>query len=364
MRIVFSGGGTGGHIFPATAVADEMKRRFPNAQILFIGALGKMEMEKVPKAGYSIRGLWISGFQRQLTFRNLLFPAKLLHSLVSAYFILRDFKPDVVAGFGGYASGAALFVATRIGIPTLIQEQNSFPGITNKLLANRVDKICVADSEMSNYFPIKKMKHTGNPVRYHLTEKINRELAKLKLGLDIKKRTVLIAGGSLGARTLNIAMKENCEKIATMTDVQFIWQCGSLYSDEYKQTLTARLPNVMIMPFIDHMEYAYGAADLVICRAGALTVSELCLQGKATIFVPSPNVAEDHQTKNAMSLVVKKAALILKDKECVERLGDMIHETLEDSYLLLGLEQNISQLAKPYAVKEIADELEKLVNGR
>lgn len=362
MRIVFSGGGTGGHIFPATAVADEVKKRFPQAEILFIGAKGKMEMEKIPKAGYPIKGLWISGFQRQLTLRNVLFPVKVLYSLISSYFILRRFKPDAVAGFGGYASGAALYMATMMRIPTLIQEQNSYPGITNKVLANRVAKICVADANMSRFFPNDKMIHTGNPVRKPLLTKANKHESVLHFGLDPNLKTVFIAGGSLGARTLNQAMRDNHAAIAENKGIQYLWQCGSLYIDEYQLTTTAKLSNVKIVAFIDGMEKAYSAADLVVCRAGALTVSELCVQAKASIFVPSPNVAEDHQTKNAMALVDREAALLLSDVECLDQLTNTIESTLRNEELLKKLESNIAKMAMPNAVENICDELLNLIH--
>lgn len=362
MRIVFSGGGTGGHIFPAVAVADEIKKRYPEAQILFIGAMGKMEMEKVPKAGYQIKGLWISGFQRQLTFKNLLFPAKLIHSLFAAYGILKKFKPDVVAGFGGFASGASLYVASFMKIPTLIQEQNSYAGVTNKLLATKVDRICTAYPDMNKFFPKEKMKFTGNPVRQVLLDVLDKSMALKDLGISKGRSVVLISGGSLGARTLNMAMKDNAENIIGMSDVHFIWQCGSLYLEEYAKCLTAKLPNVSIMPFIQNMEMVYSAADIVIARAGALTVSELCVQGKVSILVPSPNVAEDHQTKNAMALVERKAAVMVKDEELSDMMCERITFLLENEGLRKELEVNIKSLAKPNAVQEIADELIRLVN--
>ena len=363
MRIVFSGGGTGGHIFPAIAVAQEIQKRFPNVEILFVGADGKMEMTKVPKAGYPIKGLWISGFQRKLSIRNLLFPIKLLSSSISSYFILRRFKPDVVAGFGGYASGATLYVASLMGIPILIQEQNSFPGITNKLLASRAEKIAVAYDKAKKYFPIDKVVVTGNPIRSSLLEIAGRNKGVKHFGLDPSKKTVLIIGGSLGARTLNIGMRNNLKAIESLSDIQFIWQCGSLYIDEYYRSETAQLEHVQIMAFIDDMNLAYATADIVVSRAGALSVSELCAQGKATILVPSPNVAEDHQTKNALALVEKNAALTIKDAEFSNEFISLVTQLVHDTGTMSRLENNISQLAMPRAVEHIADELLKLVKS-
>ncbi len=361
MRIVFSGGGTGGHIFPAVAVAQEVQRRHPDAEILFVGAKGKMEMQKVPKAGFDIEGLWISGFQRQLTTRNLLFPVKLVHSLWSAHGILRRFKPDAVAGFGGYASGAALYAASQKGIPTLIQEQNSYAGVTNKLLANRVDRVCVAYEEAKRFFPAEKTTLTGNPIRQDLTTIRDKAAAMAHFGLDPQKKTVLIAGGSLGARTLNQAMRDNLDKIKAHPNTQYIWQCGALYIDSYQSCDTAQLDHVHIMAFIDDMGAAYAAADIVLCRAGALTVSEICVQEKVSILVPSPNVAEDHQTKNAMALVRQDAALMVKDKDAQSSMIDELERVLAEESLQLRLKENIAKLAKPKAHMDITDQLLLLI---
>lgn len=364
MRIVFSGGGTGGHIYPAIAVADAIKKKYPEAQILFIGAKDKMEMEKVPEAGYPIKGLWISGFQRQLTWWNLLFPAKVLYSLFESYRILRRFKPDAVAGFGGFASGAALYIASLMRIPTLIQEQNSYAGMTNKLLAKRVKRICVAYPEMDRFFPAEKLLFTGNPVREILITPMDKETAKRRLGINPYLKVILVAGGSLGARTINQAMRDNSEGIIDLSDTYFIWQCGSLYIDEYSKCLTAKLPNVAISAFLNNMDVAYSAADVVLSRAGAITVSELSVQGKASILVPSPNVAEDHQTKNAMALVKLNAARLVKDVELSDGLIEEIRFLLEDVEARSALEMNIQKLAKANAVDVISEEIINLANGR
>jgi len=362
MRIIYSGGGSGGHIFPAVAVAQEMNKRYPDAEVLFIGAKGKMEMTKVPKAGFPIKGLWISGFHRSLTFRNLLFPIKLIVSVVSAYFLLKKFRPDVVAGFGGYASGAALWVADKIGLPTLIMEQNSYAGVTNRLLnsyagvTNRLlngkaDTACVAYEESKRFFDKCKVVVTGNPIRKGLVASLDQGACITKLNLDSTKRTILIIGGSLGARSINKAIEDNVEMIKEERDIQLIWQCGAE---------VASLDHVHLSAFIEDMAVAYGAADLVICRAGALTIAELMHLGKASLLVPSPNVAEDHQTVNAMSLVDKDAAVMLDDKN-VNELIKVAKDLLGDEGRMKKLGANIKTLAQPNAVGDIADEIELLI---
>lgn len=360
MRIIYSGGGTGGHIFPAVAVAQEIKKRYPNAESLFIGAKGKMEMTKVPKAGFPIKGLWISGFQRSLTFKNLLFPIKLLVSIVSAYFLLRKFRPDVVAGFGGYASGAALWVATKMGLPSLIMEQNSYAGMTNRLLNGKADTACVAYEESKRFFDKCKVVVTGNPIRKGLVSGLDRGDCIHQLGLDSSKKTILIVGGSLGARSINKAIDKNYEHIKAANGIQLLWQCGAGYFDVYKDKAVADLEHVHISAFIEDMAVAYGSADLVVCRAGALTLAELMHLGKASLLVPSPNVAEDHQTANAMSLVDKGAAVLLADKN-VDDLMKVAVELLDDQPRLEELKKNIKLLAQPKAVSEIADEIELLI---
>lgn len=362
LKVIISGGGTGGHIFPAIAIANAIKAKQPDADILFVGAKGRMEMEKVPKAGYKIEGLWISGFQRKLTLQNLLFPIKLVSSMLKARQIIRRFKPDVAIGVGGYASGPLLEMATRMGVPALIQEQNSYAGATNKLLARKVQKICVAYDQMDRYFPKEKIVITGNPVRSDLVDiDASREEALQNFVLDANKKTLVIFGGSLGARTLNQAMAASTEWLLQRPEIQVLWQCGSLYIEQFKNCETAKLPNVRIQAFIDRMDLAYKMADAAIARAGALTVSELCLVGLPTILVPSPNVAEDHQTKNAMALVDKEAAILLKDTNAIEQMIPKALELLDDEDLRQKLSGNIKQLAKPNAAAEIANEVLKLV---
>ncbi len=364
MRIIISGGGTGGHVFPAIAIADAVKKIRPDADILFVGAKGKLEMEKVPAAGYPIEGLWISGFQRRLTWQNLLFPFKLIASSWKARQIVRRFRPDVAVGVGGYASGPTLNAAGAAGIPTVLQEQNSYPGVTNRILAKKAAKICVAYDGMERFFPKEKIVLTGNPVRAevfeNLDKKRNEGLDYFKL--DKAKKTIFVFGGSLGARTINEAMAANTALLAQNLDVQVLWQIGKFYADSFGQCATAKLPNVPVRPFIDRMDLAYAAADLVIGRAGALTISEMCLVGKPAILVPSPNVAEDHQTKNALALVEKQAALMVKDVEAKERLLWTAMEVLANVDLGKRLGENIKQLAKPNAAEEIAKEIIQIVN--
>lgn len=362
LKIIISGGGSGGHIFPAIAIANELKRRNEKTEILFVGAKGKMEMEKVPKAGYPIEGLWISGFHRQLTLRNLMFPIKLLVSLWNANRIIGRFRPDVVVGVGGYASYPTLAVASKRGIPTLIQEQNSYAGVSNKMLKKTVKKVCVAYDRMERFFPADKIVLTGNPVRQDIFDLSDKKAAAYAhFGLDPNKDTLLLFGGSLGARTLNDSMGANTALLAKHPEIQVIWQAGKLYIDEFENSSTASLPNVKISAFIDRMDLAYAIADVVICRAGALTISELCLVKKAAVFVPSPNVSEDHQTSNAMNLVEKEAAIIVKDSEAKEKMLIEAIRILEDKALKERLKQNIAHLAKPSATTKIADEVMKLI---
>ncbi len=358
MRVIISGGGSGGHIFPALAIAEALKKRIPDVEIQFVGAKGKIEMEKVPKAGYPIEGLWISGIDRKLTKRNLIFPFKLVSSLWKARKIIKAFKPEVVIGVGGYASGPVLHVASGMGIPTLIQEQNSYAGITNKLLAKRVDKICVAYPKMERFFPAEKLTFTGNPVRKSVYDhNLSVEDARKKCGVDADQQTVLLFGGSLGARTLNVAMRENTAAIEKMSNVNFIWQCGKIYYDDYKNSDTAGLSHVHCSAFIDDMAAAYRASDIVVCRAGALTISELALTEKPAILVPSPNVAEDHQTKNAMALVERDAALLVTDTTLKEELIPSIVSMLGDEEKKNRMAQAIRALGKEDAADSIASEI-------
>jgi UDP-N-acetylglucosamine--N-acetylmuramyl-(pentapeptide) pyrophosphoryl-undecaprenol N-acetylglucosamine transferase len=362
-RVVISGGGTGGHIFPAVAIADEIKRRNPDAEILFVGAEGKMEMEKVPAAGYSIIGLPIAGFQRKLTLSNFLLPFKILKSMSKARRILKEFKPEAVVGVGGYASGPTLKAATWLKIPTLVQEQNSFPGKTNILLSNSVNSLCTAYEGLEKFFPAKKIRLTGNPVRKEMVEiEGKRQEALDYYKLDPMKQTVLIIGGSLGARTLNRSLVAHLDTINANTELQFLWQSGKLYFDQLQAELKDTLPeNVKLVQFIDRMDLAYAAADVIISRAGAISVSELCLIGKPVILVPSPNVAEDHQTKNAMALVDNNAALLVKDVDSEKVLIPMVLELVKDAKKRQELSVQILKLGKPNATSDIVNELEKIV---
>ncbi|MBT8320247.1 MAG: undecaprenyldiphospho-muramoylpentapeptide beta-N-acetylglucosaminyltransferase, partial [Eudoraea sp.] len=311
-RFILSGGGTGGHIYPAIAIANALKERYPNAKFLFVGARDRMEMEKVPQAGYNIKGLWISGLQRKLTLKNLLFPIKLISSLIKAGKIVSEFKPDLVVGTGGFASGPLLRVASKRGIPCVLQEQNSFAGLTNKLLASRAARICVAYDKMERYFPKEKIVKTGNPVRDHIAAiTASREEAYAFFGLDSEKRTLLVLGGSLGSKRINELVLDQLPLFEEI-EVQLLWQCGKGYFDQYERYTN---PAVKVLDFVNRMDLAYAAADVIISRAGASSVSELCIVGKPVIFIPSPNVAEDHQTKNAMALVARSAALMAKEEE-------------------------------------------------
>jgi UDP-N-acetylglucosamine--N-acetylmuramyl-(pentapeptide) pyrophosphoryl-undecaprenol N-acetylglucosamine transferase len=364
MRVLISGGGTGGHVFPAIAIADAIRKARPEAEILFVGAQGKLEMEKVPKAGYPIEGLWISGVQRKLTLKNLLVPFKLLASMLKAWRVIRRFRPDVAVGVGGYASGPTLEMACRMGIPALIQEQNSYAGVTNRLLGSKVNRICVAYEGMERYFPKEKLALTGNPVRDAIrNSRVSREEGLQYFQLDPARKTILVFGGSLGARSLNEAMDRQRELLENQDDVQVIWQCGSLYIDRFRESETAKLGHVRILPFIDRMDLAYAAADVIVGRAGALTISELCLIGKPVVLIPSPNVAEDHQTKNAMALVEKEAAVLVPDDEAGERIISKPLQILKDSDWAASLGNNIRQLAHPNAAEDIAKEVINLSNN-
>jgi UDP-N-acetylglucosamine--N-acetylmuramyl-(pentapeptide) pyrophosphoryl-undecaprenol N-acetylglucosamine transferase len=360
-RAIISGGGTGGHIFPAIAIADEIKRRNPNAEILFVGALGKMEMEKVPAAGYKIIGLEIVGLKRKLALSNFALPFKIIKSILKARKIIKEFKPEVAVGVGGYASGPTLKAATMLKVPSIVQEQNSFPGKTNKLLSKKVQLICVAYDGLDRFFPADKIILTGNPTRSDMVNIAGKKDEALgHYGLDSDKKTILIIGGSLGARTLNESMTNSLAEIPV--DLQVIWQCGKLYHDKLVQDLGDDLPqNVKLMQFIDRMDLAYAAADIVISRAGAISVSELCIIGKPVILVPSPNVAEDHQTKNAIALVEKDAAILVKDVEAKNVLISTALELLKDQSRQEEMSSNISRLGKPNATAEIVNTIEELI---
>jgi UDP-N-acetylglucosamine--N-acetylmuramyl-(pentapeptide) pyrophosphoryl-undecaprenol N-acetylglucosamine transferase len=357
-KFILSGGGTGGHIYPAISIANELKTRFPDAEFLFVGAQDKMEMQKVPQAGYKIKGLWISGIQRRLTLDNSLFPLKLMSSLLKSRTIIKEFKPDVVIGTGGFASGPLLQVAAMAGIPTVIQEQNSFPGITNKWLSKKANKICVAYENLEHFFPKNKLILTGNPVRQDLIDiESKREEAIPFFNLDSKKKTLLVLGGSLGARRVNQLIEKELKNFLSQ-DVQVIWQCGKLYFEDYKKYNEG---DVQVMAFIERMDLVYAAADIVISRAGASSVSELCIVGKPVIFIPSPNVAEDHQTKNAQAIVDRKGAIMLKETELDSQFGLVFEALLKDQGKQNQLSENIKLLAKPEATKQIVDEIVKLI---
>ncbi len=357
VNILVSGGGTGGHIYPAIAIANELKNRYPTAKFLFVGASDRMEMEKVPQAGYEIKGLWISGIQRKLTLKNALFPFKLISSLWNAHKIIKKFNPDVVIGTGGFASGPTLQMANRKKIPTVVQEQNSYPGITNKLLAKKANTICVAYDGLERFFPKEKIVKTGNPVRQDLLEKrSSTDEANHFFSLDSSKRTVLVLGGSLGARAIN-KLIENQLNWFQENDVQLIWQTGKLYIDEYKKY---HKKNIQVHAFLNAMNLAYEAADIIISRAGASSISELCIVSKPVIFIPSPNVAEDHQTKNAMAVVSKDAAVLCKESE-LELFQEKLENLIGNKERQTELSENMKLLAMPNATNHIVNEIEKLI---
>ena len=359
LKVLVSGGGTGGHIFPALSIANEIKRRVPQAQILFVGAEGRMEMERVPAAGYEIKGLPVRGFDRKNLLRNVKVLMDLRRSMKLARNILKEFEPNVAVGVGGYASGPMLKECQKAGIPTLLQEQNSYAGVTNKLLAKKAQCICVAYEGMERFFPADKIVMTGNPVRRNLLEcNATVEEARQAFGLDTAKRTILIIGGSLGARTINDSIIAGLDVIAQHDDVQVIWQTGKIYDDRCREALEAsKAANVKQMAFISNMDLAYRAADLVISRAGASSISELQLLGKASILVPSPNVAEDHQTKNAMALVNHNAALMIPAAEAGNKLVDVMLNTIGEEAVLQKLGDNVEKMALRNAAEVIVDKV-------
>ena len=351
-RFIISGGGTGGHIFPAIAIADELKRRLPDAEILFVGAKDRMEMQKVPQAGYPIEGLWISGLQRKLSWQNLLFPLKFISSLLKSRSIIKRFKPDAVIGTGGFASGAVVKVAGQMGIPTFIQEQNSYAGITNKMLAKNAHKICVAYDAMEQFFPKEKIVKTGNPIRdglLNIGEYRSEGLSYFHL--DSQRKTLLVLGGSLGARRINQLIEQQLPLFEQL-GVQVLWQCGKLYYEEYKKYNSEQ---IRILAFIDRMELAYAAADVIVSRAGASSVSELCVVGKPVIFIPSPNVAEDHQTKNARAIADKQAAILLRESELNEQFANTFSKLIADEAQQEALSAHIKALGQPNATKDIVN---------
>ncbi len=359
LKFIFSGGGTGGHIYPAIAIANELKLRFPDAEFLFVGAQDKMEMQKVPQSGYKIEGLWIAGLQRKLTFKNAMFPFKLISSLWKSRKIIKKFKPNVVIGTGGFASGPLLQMANSLNIPTVIQEQNSFPGITNKLLSKKANKICVAYENLERFFPKDKIVFTGNPVRQDILNIESKKSEAISyFNLDINKKTLLILGGSLGSRRINQLIEKEIDYLLS-TGVQIFWQCGNFYMTDYKHF--SEIENVQVVSFIDRMDLIYAAADIVISRAGASSVSELCLVGKPVIFIPSPNVAEDHQTKNANAVVDKGGAILIKESELDEKFQSIFSNLIQDENLQNQLSESIKKLAKPEATKDIVEEIIKLI---
>ena len=365
LRIIISGGGTGGHIFPAISIANAIKAACPNAEILFVGALGRMEMQRVPAAGYKIEGLPICGFDRKHLLKNIKVLFKIWKSQQMAKKIIKEFKPQVAVGVGGYASGPTLNKAAAMGIPCLIQEQNSYAGVTNKLLAKKAAKICVAYDGMERFFPTEKIILTGNPVRQALLDtKMTREEAIKSFGLDPTKKTILLVGGSLGARTINESVLQHLDLVKS-SDVQFIWQTGSFYRESIAERLKGEtIPNLIVTDFITDMGAAYKAADLVISRAGASSISEFCLIGKPVILVPSPNVAEDHQTKNALALSTKQAAIHVKDAEAPATLLPLALETIHDDAQLKSLSENVLKLALPNSAEIIAKEVIKLAEKK
>ena len=369
VRVIISGGGTGGHIFPAVSIANAIKEKLPTAEILFVGAEGRMEMEKVPAAGYSIIGLPIQGLYRSLTLKNIKVIAKAISSLSKAKKIIKDFKPDIAIGVGGYASGPLLWQASSMGIPTLIQEQNSYAGVTNKLLAKKASKICVAYQNMDRFFPADRIIYTGNPVRQNLLDGVNKKEEGYKnFGLDPMKKTILVVGGSLGARTINESLKLGLENIASEKNIQVIWQTGKFYIEDVKKSIeefTASkgitVENLYVSDFIPNMDLAYSIADLVVSRAGASSISELSLLKKACILVPSPNVSEDHQRKNAMALVEKDAAIMITDDKSREELVASMLDLVKDEEKLNSLRENITSFACPAAAEQIAIEVFKTI---
>lgn len=363
VKIIISGGGTGGHIFPALAIAKAIKNITPSAELLFVGAEGKMEMERVPEAGYPIIGLPIVGFNRKQLWKNIKVLFQLYKSQRMARKIIKNFHPDVVVGVGGYASGPTLNIASKLGIPTIIQEQNSYAGVTNKILGKKAKVICVAYSGMERFFPKDKIILTGNPVRQNLLDStITKEKALKQLNLSLSKKTILIVGGSLGAQSVNESVLAQLDLIRKNHDIQFIWQTGKLYFDRIKKTINSSpaISNLQIKAFIKEMDTAYAAADLIISRAGAGSISEFCLLEKAVILVPSPNVAEDHQTKNAMALVDKNAAIYVKDKDAKKELIPLAIESIKNEELLQELKKNIGTLALPNSATVIANKVLEL----
>jgi len=358
LKVIISGGGTGGHIYPAISIADEIIKRYPSAEILFVGAKDRMEMTKVPQAGYKIKGLWISGIDRSLTKRNISFPFKLISSLWESRKIIKKFKPDVVIGTGGFASGPLLKMANSMNVPTLIQEQNSYPGITNRLLGKKADAICTAYDNLESYFPLEKTVKTGNPIRQDLLDVASkREEAQEFFKLKKERKTLLVLGGSLGARRINQLMEAFVD-VFEKENIQLIWQTGSLYYEEYK-----KFDNEFVQThdFLSRMDLAYAAADVIVSRAGAISVSELCIVGKPVVFIPSPNVAENHQAKNALTVANEGAAYVLNEKDLAKEFSETILLVLESEKVQKNLSENIKKLALPGSTAAIVDTMEKII---
>lgn len=358
-KFIISGGGTGGHIYPAIAIANELKIQFPEAEFLFVGSQDKMEMQKVPAAGYRIEGLWIAGLQRSLTLKNAMFPIKFLSSLWKSRSILKKFKPDVVIGTGGYASGAVVKVAADMGIPTIIQEQNSYPGLTNKMLSKKAKAICVAYDGLEKFFPSNKIVKTGNPVRSDLlsVEHLKSEAIEY-YNLSETKKTLVVLGGSLGARRINQLIESQID-FFNQNDIQVLWQCGKGYFSEYKKYDDQK--NIRVFDFIERMDLLYSVADVIVSRAGASSVSELAIVGKPTIFIPSPNVAEDHQTKNALSIVQKNGAILIKESDLQNQFEEQLLRVLQNENVAEALANNLKKLALPNATKGIVEEIKKWI---
>ena len=360
-RFLISGGGTGGHIYPAISIADELSKNFISTEILFVGSNNRMEMKKVPESGYNIKGLWISGIKRKLHFSNLLVPIKIIHSLIKSYLIIKKFKPDFVIGTGGFASGPVVYIASKLKLPTLIQEQNSYAGVTNKILSKSVELICVAYDNMNNFFPSNKIFYSGNPVRKEITElKASKKDSDDFFNINRHGKVLLIIGGSLGAKAINEFISKNL-KFFEEKNIDIIWQCGKLYYDNYKKYLSKK---VKIFPFIKDMSKAYASADYIISRSGASVISELCIVAKPVIFIPSPNLAEDHQTKNALNIVKNNAALMVKEKDLNKLFFSVFNKMINDKNFSDELSRSIKLLAKPDATYKIVEQIKRrLENG-
>tara|TARA_B100001094_G_scaffold107070_1_gene103107 strand:+ start:28672 stop:29775 length:1104 start_codon:yes stop_codon:yes gene_type:complete len=360
-RFLISGGGTGGHIYPAISIADELSKNFNSTEILFVGSNNRMEMKKVPESGYNIKGLWISGIKRKLHFSNLLVPIKIIHSLIKSYLIIKKFKPDFVIGTGGFASGPVVYIASKLKLPTLIQEQNSYAGVTNKILSKSVELICVAYDNMNNFFPSNKIFYSGNPVRKEITElKASKKDSDDFFNINRNGKVLLIIGGSLGAKAINEFISKNL-KFFQEKNIDIIWQCGKLYYDNYKKYLSKK---VKIFPFIKDMSKAYASADYIISRSGASVISELCIVAKPVIFIPSPDLAEDHQTKNALNIVKNNAALMVKEKELNKLFFSVFNKMINDKNFSDELSRSIKLLAKPDATYKIVEQIKRrLENG-